>query len=510
VLVPAVRLPRDYRRAEELRRLAREGVAGFLIFGGDRELLPAFVASLRRAAGRPLLIMTDAERGLGQQVHGCLTLPPLMAVGATLSEERAYEHGRLTALEARAMGINMVLAPVLDVLSRATNPIIGNRSLGANPGAVASLGVAWIAGAQDQGVLACAKHFPGHGDTDEDSHDALPTVSADAELLRARELVPFRAAVRAGVGAVMTAHVAYPALDPRPRMPASLSRPILVDLLRDDLGFGGLVISDALVMSGLLLAGEEGTPLEEPEAAVRCVEAGCDLLLHPADSDAVATALEAASEVGRVDLLAARSRVALTLADLVVESRGAHGVMPEHLYDVYGLARDSLAVLRNAGRRLPLARRPQETWLALLVDDDDEPGRAAPFTERAPDFAAGVVRLSDWRAKPGDEDQGGSNAALLRRVDVADGVLLAIACHQRAWKGRAGLKPGLLRLVATVLERADGRVVTLLLAAPGVLADLPVPPPTLVACWGDAPVSVRAALDLLLTGGPMRGLDPCP
>ncbi len=502
LLVPAIRLPRDYGRVDHFRQLARAGVAGFLVFGGDRELLPPLLASLRQAAGRPLLIMMDAERGMGQQVQGCLTLPPLLAVGATLSEDRAYEHGRVTALEAREIGINMLLAPVVDVLSLPTNPIVGNRALGSNPDLVAGLASAWIAGAQDQGVLACAKHFPGHGHTDADSHAELPIVTATAGEIRQRELVPFRAAIRAGVGAVMTAHVAYPALDPTPRQPASLSSPILRIILRDTFGFGGLVLSDALVMSGLLTAGDAAEPLEEPEAAVRCVEAGCDLLLHPSDSYAVADALEAAAEASRIDVAAIKSRLDLTLADLLVHSAEPQSIAAEHLYDAYGLARDSLTALRNDARLLPLTGR-RGPVLALLIDDDDEPDRERRFRERSHEFAGGFARLTDWSGDAAADP-------LLAMVDDAAVVVLAIACDQRAWKGRMGLKPSLAGFVDHVLERAPQRTLTLLLSAPGVLHGLSREPRTVVAAWGDAPVSIQAALDVVLSGGPMRGLDPAP
>lgn len=502
VLVPAIRLPRDYARVDHFRQLAVDGAAGFLVFGGDRDLLPAFLSGLRDAAGRPLLIMMDAERGVGQQVEGCLDLPPLMAVGATLSEERSYEHGRATALEARALGVNMLLAPVADVLSRATNPIIGNRSFGANPETVAALTAAWVSGAQDQGVLACAKHFPGHGDTTVDSHEGLPVVEVDRVTLDVRELVPFRAAVRAGVGAIMTAHVAYPALDPAPRLPASLSAPILRGVLRDDIGFGGLVISDALVMSGLLDAGEGTEPLSEAEAAVRCVQAGCDLLLYPEDAYAAADALESAEQEGRIDLRGIDGRLGLTLADLIVDAREPQPLAAHHLYDAYGLARDGITVIHDETPLLPLSLRPGHGVMALLVDDDDEPGREHALRAAGHPFPAGFARVTDWDGDPA--------GPLLALVDEAEVVVLAVACAQRAWKGRSGLRPSLRDLVGHVLGRAGPKTVCLLLASPGVIDEVRPRPATLVAAWGDAPVSVRAALDVLLGGAPMRGLDPAP
>ena len=499
LLVPAIRLPDDYARVEHFRKLARDGVAGFLLFGGDDELVPPFLASIREAAGRPVYMMTDAERGVGQQIAGCSDLPPLMAVGATLSEERAYNHGRITALEALALGINTVLAPVMDVLSLPANPIIGNRSFGGSAELVSRLGAAWIAGAQEQGVLACAKHFPGHGHTPGDSHAELPTVDATLDELERRELPPFRAAIAAGVGSIMTAHVRYPALD-RER-PATLSRPILVDMLRDRMGFGGLVISDALTMEGLLLAGDGGQRLAEAEAAVQCVEAGCDLLLHPEDPYAVADALEEASLAGRVELASVLGRSLLTLSDLSIGGEPPAKVRAEHVYGAYALARDSLTVLENRSRLLPLPASRRNHVLAILVDDDDDPRREIPFRERAQDFSGGFVRVTTWDGGPHDR-------SILDAVDGADVVFLAITSSIRSYKGRANLAPSLRKFVEEVLQRAGGRTVTVLFTAAGAIAGVAPAPPTLVAAWGDAPVTVRAALDVVLSGGPLRGLDP--
>jgi beta-glucosidase-like glycosyl hydrolase len=498
-LVPAIRLPGDYARADHFRELARDGVAGFLVFGGDDELLPSFLRNLRESAGRPLLVMTDAERGVGQQVVGCLDLAPLMAVGATSSEERAYQHGRTTAIEARAMGINMVLGPVADVLSLASNPIMGNRSFGSNPELVARLVAAWIAGAQEQGVLACAKHFPGHGDTSADSHAALPVVDADLDLLTCRELKPFQAAVAAGVGAIMTAHVVYPALDATPGLPATLSRRVLVDLLREEMGFGGLVLSDAVIMEGVLVA-NDGSRITEAEASLRCIEAGCDLVLHPTDPYEVATALEKAAAEGRIDLMSIDGRLQLTLADLAVDSPDFQPMRAEHEYAAFGLARDGLTVIRNEAGLLPLVAKRRSVF-ALIVDDDDDPKREEPFRERAADFPGGIARVTPATA----ESEG---PRLLDRAAESDLVFVAVACSIRAWKGRAGLEPSLVRLLSDVLRAAGERTVVAVLSAPGAVGDVSPPPATLVAAWGDAPVCVRAAIDVVLSGGPLRGLDP--
>jgi beta-glucosidase-like glycosyl hydrolase len=500
VLVPAIRLPGDYARLDHFRELARDGVAGFLVFGGDDELLPPFLARLRDAAGRPLLIMTDAERGVGQQVHGCLDLAPLMAVGATMSEERAYQHGRTTAIDARAMGVNMVLAPVADVLSLPSNPIVGNRSFGSNPDLVARMVAAWVSGAQEQGVLACAKHFPGHGDTAVDSHAGLPVVEVELDLLRRRELKPFQAAVGAGVGAIMTAHVVYPALDAAPGLPATLSRKILIDLLRDEMGYGGLVLSDALIMEGLLLAGGGEAKITEADAALRCVQAGCDLLLHPTDPYEIAGVLEKAASEGRIDLMSIDGRLQLTLADLSVDPPALQATRGEHEYAAFGLARDSLTALRNDARLLPLSG-PRKRVFGLLLDDDDDPRREEPFRERLADFEGGFERCTVENAER-------CVAGLVHRAVESDVVFLAVACSIRAWKGRAGMDPRLVRAAGSVLRAAGPRTVVVVLGAPSSLAGVEPGPQTVVAAWGDAPVCVRAAIDAVLSGGPLRGLDP--
>jgi hypothetical protein len=262
------------------------------------------------------------------------------------------------------------------------------------------------------------------------------------------------------------------------------------------------VISDALVMSGLLDSGEGPEPLTEAEAAVRCIRAGCDLLLYPEDAYATADALEGVQEGGLLDLQSIDGRLGLTLADLIVDSREPQALAADHLYDAYGLARDGITVMRDETPLLPLSVRPGDGVLALLVDDDGEPSREAAMRAAGHEFTGGFARVTDW-----DGDVGGP---LLALVDEAQVVVLAVACAQRAWKGRAGLRPSLCDLVGHVIERAGAKTVCLLLASPGVIADVTPPPSTLVAAWGDAPVSVRAALDVVLGGGPMRGLDPAP
>jgi len=253
---------------------------------------------LQAVAPTPLLVGVDAEAGLGLVMGGATYLPTAMALGATGDPRLAYEAAAVTAAEARACGINAVAAPVLDVNINPANPIINARAFGSDPALVARLGVAFVEGLQNGppatgGVRAIGKHFPGHGDTADDSHLQLAVVDRSRARLEAVELPPFRAAIDAGAAMLMTAHVAYPALDPAPGTPATLSRPILADLLRDELGFQGAVVTDCMNMHAVADNYAVG------DAAVRSVLAGCDLVLTHR-WEASHEALTAAARDGRL------------------------------------------------------------------------------------------------------------------------------------------------------------------------------------------------------------------
>jgi beta-N-acetylhexosaminidase len=255
------------------------------------------VNRLQAASQRPLLVGVDAEAGLGHVMGGATELPNAMAQGATGDPRYAWEAGRVTATEAAACGINVVAAPVLDVNINASNPIVNTRSFGSNPAAVSEMGTAYIAGIRAgceaaPRVLSIGKHFPGHGDTSQDSHLQLGSVNAPLDRLQQVELPPFQAAIAADVPLLMTAHVAFPALDPS-GAPATLSHPILTDLLRVTLGYRGAVVTDALDMYAIAHNFAAG------EAAVDAVLAGNDLLLTD-QFDLVHAALEDAAQSGKL------------------------------------------------------------------------------------------------------------------------------------------------------------------------------------------------------------------
>ena len=270
------------------------GVGGFILFGGDAERVRALAKELRQKSRVPLLIAADLERGAGQQFAGSTGLPPLSAIASLGDVDAVRRAARLTAREARTLGLNWDLAPVCDLDVVPENPIVGTRSLGSDSRKVAMLAQAWIQACQAEGVLACAKHFPGHGRTRTDSHSGLPVVDATRAELMEHDLAPFRAAIEAGVAGVMTAHVSYPALDAS-GAPATMSREMLQWLLRQQMRFEGLIVTDAMIMEGAIA--EHG----DEEAAIRALDAGCDLLLYPKDLEAVASAIDRAVATHRLD-----------------------------------------------------------------------------------------------------------------------------------------------------------------------------------------------------------------
>ncbi len=289
--------PADSEEMSRLFRLVREKrVGGLILFGGEVYETALLLNQLQRWARYPLLVASDLERGTGNQVNGATVFPPLMALGAADSEALAYEMGRVTALEARALGIHQTYAPVADVNINPENPIINTRSVGEDPELVSRMAISFIRGCQEHGLIATAKHFPGHGDTDLDSHTLLPTIKAERERLEKVELFPFKRAIEAGVRAIMTAHLHLPALDDTPGLPATLSPVIIGDLLRRDFHFEGLIVTDALNMGGITRSFSPG------EAAVKAIKAGVDCLLLPPEVDIVIASLKEAIISGEIPL----------------------------------------------------------------------------------------------------------------------------------------------------------------------------------------------------------------
>ena len=283
---------------QQLATWAEAGQIGGIIWmqGGPGRQVHAIArtqAAAMRGTGLPLLNAQDAEWGASMRLDSLERLPWPLTLGATRNPELAGAYGKSLGQESRALGIHVNFSPVVDVNTNPANPIIGQRSLGSDVDQVNGLSTHELWGLQSQGVMACAKHFPGHGDTDSDSHKTLPTLNHSLETLRRREMRPFENAIRSGVGAIMVAHLNIPALDPS-GTPASISKPIVTHWLRDSLHFEGLIFTDALNMKGLA---QDLTP---GEVEIRAIEAGNDVLLFVADPKAAVKAIARAVESGRL------------------------------------------------------------------------------------------------------------------------------------------------------------------------------------------------------------------
>lgn len=382
--------------------LADLHVGGLVLFernvgapGELSQLTAAAQVAVTDGGDLPLIISIDQEGGRVtrlRQARGYTEWPSHMALGATGDPENARLVAEALGRELLAVGINMDLAPVLDVNSNPRNPVIGTRSFGSDPHRVAAFGVAFIAGLQDVGVMAVGKHFPGHGDTGIDSHVSLPVVAHDRRRLEAVEFLPFRAAIEAGVAGIMSAHATFPAVDPTPGLPATLSQRVMTGLLRDEMGYDGLLLTDSLEMGALA---RSGYPV--PAAAVASLAAGADLLcishgftVHRQVHAALVGAVERGEiSVARLDaavrrVLKAKDQYGLLTGSSQVTRADGQGPTGVGGYEAASLSRrvaeQAITVLRDRDRLLPLAGKAGHR--PLLVVELANPG----------DFVSGTLK----------------------------------------------------------------------------------------------------------------------
>lgn len=488
------------RRAEEDAAvvhalLDRYPIGGVILFNGTWPETRATLVGLQQRASRPLLVMADMERGLGQQVAGATTFPHAAAFGALdEAEEMVERFARASAREALACGVHVTFAPVADVNRNPDNPIISTRAFGPEPGHVARLAAAYVRGCRAEGLLSTAKHFPGHGNTSEDSHAVLPSVTDPRAVLEETDFVPFRAAIEAGCELVMTAHVAYPALDPSGR-PATLSAPILQGLLRDEFGFEGVVISDSLHMGGIQSEGRT-----EPELAVEQVRAGVDLLLDAQDPAAIIEGLVAAVERGALDearldeALARTERLRARLTD-----RFGAGVFTEPNDAVAASevgAEEHHWLATRAARHAVTATGEAVHWetgeglLAVLV----KPHTSHLDPPEQPLGAALRAALPGVRYREVGPDTGAADRdALVEEARSAERVLIALVVKPAAWHA-FGLPPEQQQFVESVLRARPSVVASL--GSPRVL-DRFAEAEARLCTYSDAPVAQQALADVL-------------
>jgi beta-N-acetylhexosaminidase len=516
------------------RQVEEQHVGGIILFASPVYESVILVNRMQQYARRPLLISADFERGVGMRMGDTTDFGWVMATGATGNPDYARRMGEITAREARALGVQHVLAPVADINNNAENPVINVRSYGEDPVEVGRYTAAFIKGAQEGGVIATAKHFPGHGNTATDSHRGLPILEFSLSDLNKLELVPFRAAIEAGVGSVMVAHISLPRLDatpiiPLPRktenkpayadkeivvenatMPATLS-PAITGLLRRELNYEGLIVTDALDMSGLTIY------FKQDEAAVRAVLAGADMLLKPegADASVPARGLREAVRSGRItekrieesvrrilaakyDLGLVRERITrIDEIDVSVSTRDALKLTRE-------IAERAITLVRNDARLLPLHNLKQDARIfnLAITNGEDRLWVANSFT--------GAMTRSGRQMETIVLDERSSELEVQKALEKAQGADLVIASlYGRVRTGQTasiGLPEPGVRALKSLLAR-DAPVIGISFGNPYLLQYFPELKTYMIA-YGDMPALQQASARALLGEADITGRLP--
>jgi beta-N-acetylhexosaminidase len=465
-------------------------VGGLIVSIGSPLDIAAKLNHLQSRARIPLLVASDLEAGTAIRLVGGVAFPTNMGVAAGGRDSDAYTMGRITAREARAVGIHLAFAPVADVNNNPGNPIINVRSFGEDPRTVARFVGAAVRGMEEHGLLATAKHFPGHGDTDTDSHLALPAVPADWRRLDSLELVPFRAAVASGATAIMSAHLAFPGIGTGSARPGTVMPEVLTGLLRDSLGFEGLVVTDAMDMGALVSAYGAG------EAAVLALIAGADLLLQPAGAATAVAAIVRAVETGRMSeerldrsvrrVLQLKQRLGLfTQRRVPLDSVSAIVGSAAHWEAAREVAARSIVLLKDSTGALDGLRR--RAGRIVLITYAEEQNLTAGTTLAAELRNAGhtVAAFRLWPASGAASFD--SVRALIRSSAVP---VFAIGVRPMPWRGTVGMPDA---LAALVRESARARPTLLVsLGSPYLVTQTPEVAAYLVA-WSATPAAEWAA-----------------
>lgn len=482
--------------------IVKEKVGGYTISVGSPTEIAAKLNAMQGMSEVPLIFGADLEAGAGFRARGgyflpnvidlggAVVFPPEMATGATGDTALAYEQGRLTAIEGRALGIHIAYAPVLDVNNNPANPVINTRSYGENPIMAARLGAAFIRGVQANGMIATGKHFPGHGDTGVNSHLALPVVTVSRNRLDSVELVPFREAITSGVGAMMSFHGAMPALDSS-GVPGTLSHSVMTGLLRNDLKFQGIIISDAMDMRGVL------DQYGATEAAKRAVAAGVDVLIQPLDVTETIDAVVAGVREGRYSeatldtsvrrILQAKHDLGLHRRKLVsldslrfIVGDTAHHIVARRI------AERSITLVKDSLRQIPLSAASTARILSVTVG-------------RRSDLSAGVAFNGELRSGfkslraefLAAEDPAADYARLERAADSADVTIVSSYVGQN-WDAVSANAPQAFAAFVKRLTERGKRPIIVAFGNPYLLQQIPFVPSYVVA-WGGFPPSQVAA-----------------
>ena len=497
--------------------IRKDKVGGFTISVGSPTEVASKLNAMQEMSSIPLVFGADLEAGAGFRARGgyflpnaidlggAVVFPPEMAIGATGDTVLAYEQGRLTALEGRALGIHIAYAPVLDVNNNPSNPVINTRSYGEDPALAARLGAAFIRGLQANGMIATGKHFPGHGDTGVNSHLALPVVTVSRNRLDSVELVPFRAAVSSGVGAMMSFHGAMPALDSS-GVPGTLSQKVMTDLLRNELRFTGIIISDAMDMVGVL------NQYGAVEAVKRAVAAGVDILIQPLDVTQTIDAVVAGVAEGRYTearldesvrrILKAKQDVGLNRGKLVsldsvryVVGDSSHTAMARRIGE------RSITLVKDSLNQVPLAATGNSRVLSVTVGRRTDLGAGVAFNG---ELRSAVKNLrTEFLAA---ENPAADYARIERAADSADVTIVSSYVGQN-WDAVSASAPQAFASFVQRLMSKGKRPIVVSFGNPYLLQQVSSVG-TYVVAWGGFPPSQIAAARALIGTQAISGKLP--
>ncbi len=504
---------------EQVRHWVEDDEVGGLVLSIGQPLsYGAKLNELQSRAKVPVLIASDMENGPGMRLGniyalpsllpqgGGTTFPPVMALGATGSEDLAFQLGQVLGREARAIGVHLTFGPVLDVNANPLNPVINTRSFGEDPALVSRLTRAYIRGARSTGLMTTGKHFPGHGDTDTDSHIDLPTIRADRAHLDSVDFPPFRAAVAEGVDAIMTAHIAVVGVEGQNAGPATLSHRFMSEILRDEMHFGGVLFTDAMTMGGVAKRYGAKEPL------ILALEAGADVLLMPNNVDSAIATVVGAVQSGRLTksridesvrrVLVAKARAGLRegrMVDLSAIDRIVN--VPENARIAASVAERSITLAADSANLVPLAVKDPRRILSITYAEPADLTAGRTFDAA---LAQNLPRVRSVRA---DTRTSAAEYALLRaRADSADAVIVSAYVSPTPFRGSISADVAFSAMVDS-LARSGKPVIVISFGSPYLLSAFPAVSSYMLA-WGGAQVSQRAAARALLGETAITGKLP--
>lgn len=492
---------------KKLKKLCTDTkVGGFIFFKGSSSDYARLSNILQSHSDVPLLFSSDFERGTKMRVTDGSLFPNNMAIGAADNKELCYKMGLEIARETRLMGIHQNYAPVCDVNNNPNNPIINVRSFGEDPQLVSRMSEALIKGLQDGKVIATAKHFPGHGDTDIDSHNDLPQLNFTMDRMNSIELVPFKNAIDKGVMSVMIAHLAFPELESQPNIPASLSPAIVQDLLIDKMNFKGLVVTDALNMKGITKY------FSTSEVAVMCVNAGIDLILMPLDEAATLNAIESAVKSGQISeerinrsaekILKVKEWLGLFQHKEVQEADVYKSVNTTEANDLaQQIADESITLVKDDNNVLPFKNNDEGKTAFVIISEGGDLDNTDYLKTLAPDYFKGCVFYTATSYAMDSEIK-----SSLSNLSGYDNIVVAVYAKVRFGTGKISISSQNIDLVNRLKETGKN-IAVISFGNPYLLKEFPNAP-SYICAYGDSDFSIKAALKAITGAVKFKGKLP--